>query len=895
MRYKTILITGFSSMVVLMFVLLAILSSIHANLSENITEIVDDRYMKVKLASEIENQVNRMSGLLTNIVLEESQANIQKEKESFKKAAYGVKAAMDSLAQSVNLQESMKILETTGYLFESYEEKSALALASAEEGQKAEAKQLIVLETRVIRDQLLRSVEDLKQVQEMLLQEAYTRTNDQYQYIQTISTIFILSGLVFGVLVAVWTIRNMGYRLKRITSVISQVAFRTQENLPRIQMDTKDEIGDIARAFNEMAESLENHAHQEKEYKQAMRDHSWLKTQVLDVTSSCQGIQDINQLAQTLVNKITPLVNAQYAVLYVRDGQADSQRLFKAGTYGYDAEEMQVKTIEFGEGLVGQSALENKAIELSHVPDHYIQVGSGLGHAKPAELTIMPISHEGHVLGVLELATFLSYSPLQKDFLQEILRDIGTVMNSIYIHMQVSNLLKESQTLTEELQSQSEELQLQQEELRSINEKLEDQYKNAETKAKELEKAKGELERNAVQIEQASRYKSEFLANMSHELRTPLNSLLILAQILAENKDKNLTPRQVEFATTILKSGNNLLNLINDILDLSKIESGKMEIVISKVAIRDMVSYAKQHFQPIALQKGLDFKVSLGDGVPEEIETDEQRLQQILTNLLSNACKFTKQGSVQFDISMKQTDIEAASIVFAVKDTGIGISPEKQEIIFDAFQQADGTTSRKFGGTGLGLSISREMANLLGGYIHVDSEEGVGSTFTLYLPLEHVAESVVDQTFAYLEVAATASGSPEIVAVTEEDEGLKGKKALVVDDDMRNIFALTAALEERKMQVIFAENGREGIQALEEHADVDIVLMDIMMPEMDGYEAIEKIRSNPDWQQLPIIALTAKAMKYDREKCMEAGASDYISKPVNMEQLMSLMRVWLYG
>lgn len=893
MRYKTILITGFSSMVVLMFALLAILSSIHTNMSDNITEIVNDRYMKVKQASDIENQVNRMSGLLTNIVLEESQENIKKDKESFKKAAYGVKAAMDSLTQSANSPKAVKILETTGYLFQSYEEKSAQALASAEEGQKAEAKQLIVLETRVIRDQLLSSVDELKQVQETLLQEAYTRTNDQYQYIQTISTIFIVTGLIFGILVALWTIRNMGYRLKRITSVISQVAFRTQENLPRIQMDIKDEIGDIARAFNEMAESLESHAHQEKEYKQAMRDHSWLKTQVLDVTSSCQGIQDINQLAQTLVNKITPLVNAQYAVLYVRDGQADSQRLLKAGTYGYDAEDMQSKTIEFGEGLVGQSALENKAIELRHVPDHYIQIGSGLGQAKPAELTIMPISHEGHVLGVLELATFLSYSPLQKDFLQEILRDIGTVMNSIYIHMQVSNLLKESQTLTEELQSQSEELQLQQEELRSINEKLEDQYKTAESKAKELEKAKEELERNAVQIEQASRYKSEFLANMSHELRTPLNSLLILAQILAENKDKNLTPRQVEFATTILKSGNNLLHLINDILDLSKIESGKMEIVISKVAIQDVVSYAKQHFQPIALQKGLDFKVTVSDGVPEEIETDEQRVQQILTNLLSNACKFTKHGRVQVDISMKQTDL-GASMAFAVTDTGIGISPEKQEIIFDAFQQADGTTSRKFGGTGLGLSISREMANLLRGCIHVESEEGIGSTFTLYLPLEHVAVPV-EQTFAQLEVAATASGNSEHVASSEEDEGLKGKKALVVDDDMRNIFALTAALEEKKMQVIFAENGREGIQALEEHTDVDIVLMDIMMPEMDGYEAIEKIRSNPDWQQLPIIALTAKAMKYDREKCMEAGASDYISKPVNMEQLMSLMRVWLYG
>jgi len=893
MRYRTILLIGFSTMMVLLFSLLAISTSIHAGLIENVTEIVDDRFHKVQVASDVENQVNRMSGLLNNIVLEESYESILKAREKYTKSSNEANLALNSLQNLVTTEEAQKYLADSIKLFSSFESKAQSVIESAEAGQRAEAKQMIVQEAAVVRDKLLQSIEKLKNVQEGLLAEAYVRANEQYLFIDRISKIFIVFGLVVGGLVAAWTIRNIANNLRRISSVITMATYRSEENYPRIQINTRDEIGEIARAFNMMAETLELHAEQEKEYKRAIMDHSWLKTQVHEVTSSSQGIQDVTKLAQSIVNKITPIVEASYAVLFVRDGHVDAQRLVKAGTYGFDAQDLQVKAIEFGEGLAGQAALENKIIEREDLPEDYIRVGSGLGSTSPVAIMILPISYEGHVLGVLELASLQRFTPLQKDFLQEIIRDIGTIMNSIYIHMQVRNLLKESQTLTEELQSQSEELQLQQEELRSINEKLEEQYKNAEQKARELEKAKEELERNAVEIELASRYKSEFLANMSHELRTPLNSLLILAQILADNKERNLTPRQVEFAATIHRSGNNLLRLINDILDLSKIESGKMDILISKVPIREIVSYIEQNIQPLAAQKGLHFTISLGPSLPEIIETDQQRVQQIITNLLSNACKFTARGSVSLDISMLPSEL-GQRIAFAVRDTGIGIPSTKQQMIFDAFQQADGTTSRKFGGTGLGLSISRELANLLGGSILVESEEGRGSTFTLVLPLEQ-GEIVQPEVLALQEAAASLAAGAEPADTTDWDEGLKGKKVLIVDDDMRNIFALTAAMEERHMQVIFAENGREGLQMLEEHQDVDIVLMDIMMPEMDGYEAIEKIRSIPEFHKLPIIALTAKAMKHDREKCIEAGASDYISKPVNMEQLISLMRVWLYG
>jgi two-component system, chemotaxis family, sensor kinase CheA len=496
--------------------------------------------------------------------------------------------------------------------------------------------------------------------------------------------------------------------------------------------------------------------------------------------------------------------------------------------------------------------------------------------------------------------------------------NLGINIKSISRHIQVEMLLEESQALTEELQSQSEELHLQQEELRNVNEQLEAQYANSEQKTKELENIQTILEEKAQQLTLSSQYKSEFLANMSHELRTPLNSLLILAQILAENAEENLTSKQITYAETIFSSGNDLLQLISDILDIAKVEAGKMEISIKEVSISDIKDILEAQFIHVARNKSIEFNIEIASDMPKFIYTDKLRLEQILKNLLSNAFKFTNDGSVSLIINKvekgtylnKNTSFIHSEIdlEFSVKDTGIGISSEKYDIIFDAFKQADGTINRKFGGTGLGLSISRELSHLLGGFIEVESIEGTGSTFTLYLPNnKNIKQS--DLTIPQLEIATAileVTNSPVNPMVfsskTEENSTrmfdkkalLAGKKILVVDDDVRNIFAISTALENYQVEVMFSENGIEGISTLQSNPDIDLVLMDIMMPDMDGFEAIKLIRQMPDFENIPIIALTAKAMKYDRDQCIAAGASDYISKPVNLKQLISMIRVWLY-
>jgi two-component system chemotaxis sensor kinase CheA len=369
---------------------------------------------------------------------------------------------------------------------------------------------------------------------------------------------------------------------------------------------------------------------------------------------------------------------------------------------------------------------------------------------------------------------------------------------------------------------------------------------------------------------------------MSHELRTPLNSILLLASLLADNKTGGLSAKEVEFAKTIHASGSDLLNLIEDILDLSKIESGKMQPDFSCVSLASVLGNMEQHFRPLADAKQIALYIAAADA-PETILTDERRLEQILKNLLANAIKFTRQGSVALKVSAND-----GAVRFAVSDTGIGIAKDQQEIIFESFRQADGKTSRMYGGTGLGLAICRELAGLLNGRIEVESELGAGSTFTLTLP---VASGAINE--------AAAAAGPLLPIISEHAHGeaaadsyLTGKKVLIVDDDMRNVFALTIALEEKKMEVIVAQNGREGLLQLEQHSDIELVLMDIMMPEMDGYEAMRQIRGQG--LKLPVIALTAKAMKADRENCIKAGASDYLVKPVQMDQLMSLMRVWLH-
>ncbi len=438
-------------------------------------------------------------------------------------------------------------------------------------------------------------------------------------------------------------------------------------------------------------------------------------------------------------------------------------------------------------------------------------------------------------------------------------------------------LLARSQGLTQELERRSDALRETNEALAEKARLLFEQNRDIEVKNEEIELARRGLEEKATQLALSSKYKSEFLANMSHELRTPLNSMLILSRLLAENESGSLAEREVEFARTIHSAGDDLLALINDILDLSKVEAGRMELDLAAVALSDVCQHAERAFRPYAEQKGLSFGVEIDPVLPSSIVSDAQRLGQILKNLLSNAFKFTDVGGVT--LSLRDA---AGAICFTVADTGVGIPEDKLNLIFEAFQQADGTTSRKYGGTGLGLSISRELAHLLGGDLRVESEPREGSRFSLCLPLG------ADLAGPTLDAAGDATAPAHL-----GETPLHGRKVLVIDDDVRTGFALTAMLEQYGMKVVYAENGHEGIERLSQHADTDLVLLDVMMPGMDGYETAQTIRSIPRFALLPIITLTAKAMQRDREKALAAGASDYIAKPVDVDQLMAMMRAWL--
>jgi signal transduction histidine kinase/CheY-like chemotaxis protein len=683
----------------------------------------------------------------------------------------------------------------------------------------------------------------------------------------------------------------------------------------------------------------------------------------------------------------------------------------------------------FGESLVGQAALERKTVHIDEAPADYIRVSSGLGHAAPASILIMPIVFEDQVLGVIELAWLRPPSAIHRTFLEQLMETLGVVLNTIIANMRTEELLEQSQSLNAELEQQA---QL-----------LEERNLDIEGKNREIELARLGLEEKAAQLALSSRYKSEFLANMSHELRTPLNSLLILSKLLVENGSGNLTDKQLEFVRTIRAAGSDLLELINDILDLSKIEAGKMDLLLDTIPLADICGYVQRTFEPVASDKGLTLDVVLADDVPPGIVTDEQRLQQILRNLLSNAFKFTSEGGVTLRIERAGDE----AITFAVTDTGIGIPQEKLAAIFEAFQQADGTTSRTYGGTGLGLSISRELARALGGEISVQSVVQRGSTFTLTLRLDrathagsfngeprvvsapralplrsepaaaaerppaapggvaarstttmrrllvldrgglalHAIRGLVGRDHA-VELTSTgdpqealsllASGSPDCLIigsrlsktavftmldelqrrgaikrlpvilrldrrvterdhmrlrryepvllprVVESDEALAAEAALIlhpaggpavagpdvegtgaasspsaqlhgrillVDDDVRNLFALASLLEERGLEVVFSETGHEALEILGSEKRIDLVLMDIMMPQMDGYETIRAVREMPSMRSLPIIAVTAKAMQGDREKSLGAGASDYITKPVDPDKLMALI------
>jgi len=994
---------------------------------------------------------------------------------------------------------------------------------------------------------------------------------------------------------------NLTTQVRAIAEVATAV---TNGDLSRsIDVEAAGEVAALKDNINEMIVNL-----RETTEKNTAQD--WLKTNLAKFTRLLQGQRDLITVSRMILSELAPLVSMQHGVFFVNDAQHGEPDLRLLASYAYTERKSLANRFKAGEGLVGQAALEKQRILLTSVPPDYVAISSGLGESTPLNIVVLPVLFEGEVKAVIELASFYRFSDIHLAFLDQLTEGIGIVLNTITSTMRTEELLAQSQSLAAELQTRQRELtdtnarleaqartlqaseerlKQQQEELQQTNEELEEkaellvrQNVEVEKKNREIEQARVSVEEKAEQLALTSRYKSEFLANMSHELRTPLNSLLILSKLLAQNPDGNLTAKQIEFANTIHSSGADLLELINDILDLSKIESGTIDVDARPLSFAELQEYVDRTFREIASSKGLEFRVTLGDTLPASIATDPRRLQQVLKNLLSNALKFTERGSVALDIvrtssgwtpGERALDEADAVIAFQVADTGMGIPADKHRVIFEAFQQADGTTSRRYGGTGLGLSISREIARLLGGEIRLTSNVGVGSTFTLYLPASYrpaagerrrapegpvrasaappappaaadealIAERDVDDDrdaigegdrvvliiendrsfvrilmdmarekgfktlaatrgdiglamarrfhpdaitldldlpvldgwtvldrlkhdpatrhipvhiIAMLEDAqrgmrlgamahltkpvdrealdraftsiagfidrqvknllvveddeaerrsiveligngdvrttAVATGE-EALAVLEaqdvdclvldlglsdmsgfdlletmkeqprlshipvivytgkdlsktqetelrrlaetiiikdvkspdrlldetalflhrvesnlpddkrqmlaqlhhRDPSLAGRRALVVDDDIRNIFALTSVLEQHEMDVVYAENGEDGIRRLQEADGIDVVLMDVMMPGMDGYEAMRRIRTIESFRTLPIIALTAKAMKGDREKCIAAGASDYVTKPVDTEQLVSLLRVWL--
>ncbi|HWI99086.1 MAG TPA: HAMP domain-containing protein, partial [Burkholderiales bacterium] len=709
---------------------------------------------------------------------------------------------------------------------------------------------------------------------------------------------------------------NLTTQVRAIAEVATAV---TKGDLTRsIAVEASGEVASLKDNINEMIRNL-------KDTTRKNTEQDWLKTHLARFTRMLQGHRDLVTVSRLILSELTPLVNAQQAAFYVADHRSGDSQLELLAGYAQRHGKSLPRKIAFGEGLVGQCAFEKKRIVLNQAPPDYVRISSALGSAAPVNIVILPVLFEGQVKAVIELASFSRFSDIHQSFLDQLTESIGVVLHTIAANMQTEYLLHQSQSLTAELQAQQEELKKtndrleqqalnlqksesllksKQDELRSANEQLQekarqlsDQMRQVEFKNREIEQARSALEEKAEQLSLSSRYKSEFLANMSHELRTPLNSLLILARLLADNVGRNLTPKQVEFARTIHSSGAELLALINDILDLAKIESGTVTLNIAGERFADITEYVERTFRQMASDKGLEFVVSVDRELPAAMETDAKRLQQIITNLLSNAFKFTSKGRVSLEVRAADSGWSpghpvlsgAGTVVaFAVVDTGIGIPPSKQRLIFEAFQQADGTTSREYGGTGLGLSISRELARLLGGEIRVTSTPGEGSAFVLYLPLAYqpaVAESGFEPDSP--EELAAFTPAPAPVSTVEAEEvapqaanELAEKKVLVVDDDIRNVFALTSALEQHGMRVMHAESGKEGIEVLKRARDIDVVLMDVMMPGLDGFDTMRIVRQLDGYKSLPIIAVTAKAMVGDRDKCIEAGASDYLAKPV---------------
>jgi len=1219
MKLRSKLIIGFSTLLALMLVLTLIGYDRVSYMKSQMDTIYDERYEKVWTSSSLRGEVNDMARVLTNLIMSNDQETFSVSRQQIETMTDEALAYFNSIRETVNTAEEQQLLVRIERALNDYVVYQNKTLDLLSKGNSAEANALRNSTGQVVQEEALTSLNELNGYQNMKISDDIAAARAAYERSVQIFIYLMAGGLLIGLLVIAWILPSITRGINVVSMMLKSFGEGRLKAIRRIKVTSKDEFGDVARVFKELSDDILEKQQIEQAYLQAQQDQSWINSNMAKMTELLQGIHSLEEVGQRFISEFTPVLGGHYGAIYVRQEDKHPNRLEMKGSYAYEGDGEPKDAFMVGEGLVGQAALDKKPILLNSPPDRYMNIQSAWGAAKPSSIMIYPLLFEGEVLGVVELASFEERTTLQEQLMSQLSESLGIILNNIMGRLRVEQLLRESQAMTEELQVQSEELQTQQEELRRTNENLEEQtqalkrsedllqrqqeeleHYNTELVAKtraleeqvqqveeknyEIEKAREQLEKQAQQLATTTKYKSEFMANMSHELRTPLNSLLILSQLLTENKEGNLSEKQIEYAQTIYMSGSDLLKMIDEILDLSKVDAGKMEINYEEVQLPEIETFVEQNFAAIAARKQIDLHVRFGERTPESIVTDGHRLKQILRNLLSNAFKFTTSGSVELKVELADKEqlppnliADTDYIAFSVQDTGIGIPADKQDMIFEAFQQVDGTTSRKYGGTGLGLSISRELSRLLGGGIVLESAEGQGSCFTLFLPtrlpeaisrgkgeaaasieapttelvmpkaklvakevrpavqvdddrtnlgptdkvlliieddikfanillemargrgfkglvalqgdiglqmaksykpdaiildiqlpvidgwsvlgeLKSSAEtrhipvhviSVVDEVkqglmmgaIAYLKkpssrealenafthiesyteksmkhllivedndvqrnsiielighddvsITAVSTGAEalselrkkrydcmvldlmltdmtgfELLDQIRDDEDLtdlpiiiytgkdldskeelrlrkyaesiiikdvksperlldettlflhrveadlpedkrkilqklhnkeelfEGKKILLVDDDIRNVFALSSVLEGYNMDVTFAENGREAIELLQENPDYDLVLMDMMMPEMDGYEAMRRLREMPEFEKLPIIALTAKAMKEDRAKCIEAGASDYMKKPIQTEQLLSLMRVWLYS
>ena len=727
---------------------------------------------------------------------------------------------------------------------------------------------------------------------------------------------------------------NLTTQVRAIAEVSTAV---TQGDLTReIAVEAQGEVAELKDNINQMIGNL-------KETTEKNAEQNWLKTELARISSLMQGQRDLRSVSRLIMSEVTPGVSAQHGAFFMSEtGDGDDPLMRLIATYGYKERKQVANRFALGEGLVGQAALERKPIVITQAPDDYIKISSGLGEAAPTNIVVLPVVFEDQVLAVIELASFRPFSETNQSFLEQLTETIGVVLNTIVANMRTEELLEQSQSLAQELQSQQEELQSQRDELKGSNAELEQQTqslkaseeelqaqreelqqsndklgvkasllaaqnRDIEIKNQEIETASGALEEKAEQLSLSSKYKSEFLANMSHELRTPLNSLLILAKLLSDNPQDNLTPKQVEFASTIHNSGSDLLNLINDILDLSKVEAGKMDVHLSPVELAEMGEQVERAFGPVAEHKGLALEIDIEAGTPTTLYTDPQRLQQVLKNLLSNALKFTETGRVALRVASVPAGGQFATealrsadevIAMSVVDTGIGMSTDKLRLVFEAFQQADGTTSRKYGGTGLGLSISREIARLLEGEIRVESTEGEGSSFTFYLPRTHADRvprellpgaqaSPIDASSGLASDEGSAAGRASSSSGYDDRATIKpgDRVLLIIEDEADRARAELEVGRQEGFKGILAIGGAEGL-ALAHEFKPDAILLDRELSGGEDLATLTQLKSSPETRHIPVFVVSVSE---ERRDALRLGAASFLQKPVGPGELSAAL------